>query len=217
MTQNRWRVRGVLLGLVCCVVSGSAAAQAWNYPSFHHPHIMAREFNFGVATGGSRAGTSLIFQWREGIAVGSEFTLDAGIADPGTGISTRFLLGGGYSHRLMHAAAGQPLDMLLTAGVYGAFGDGPNLYRIPVGVTLGYRFDLEGDFAITPYTHPRVSIDFFDDDSEIGINFDLGADFELSPQLSLRFSAIFGGGAFDRNSDGFGLSVAYKPGGLRRR
>jgi hypothetical protein len=218
MKQITWRGRAALLGLVCCVASSPVLAQAWNYPSFHHPHTMAREFNFAVATGGSGAGTSLIFQWREGIGVGSEFTLDAGIADPGGDLSTRLLLGGGYSHRLMHAADGQPLDMLVTAGVYGALGDGPNLYRVPVGVTLGHRFDLEGDFAITPYTHPRVSVDFFDGDSELGINFDLGADFEMSPQLSLRFSAVFGSSdTFGRNADGFGLSVAYKPGGIRRR
>lgn len=216
MTQNKWKIRAALVGVLCCVMSTPALAQAWNYPSFHHPHIMAREFNFGVATAGRFAGTSLVFQWREGIAVGSEFNVDVGIADPGSELSTRLLLGGGYAHRLMHAATGDPLDMLLTAGLYGAFGDGANLYRIPVGVTLGYRFDLEGDFAITPYTHPRVSIDMFDGDSEIGINFDLGADFELSRQLSLRVSAIFGGGVFRGNSDGFGLSVAYKPGGLRR-
>lgn len=221
MSLGLARARVWSLAFACTVISAtSVAAQGWNYPSFHHPHIMSREFNFALADGGD-AGTALLFQWREGFGIGTELNLDVGFADPDLG-DTRFIVGGGFARRLTSATAEMPLDVLLTAGVYGAFGD-PNLLRIPVGLTVGHRFPLEGAMAVTPYVHPRVSLDFcsncFDggDDTGLSINFDLGVDLELSRQLSLRFSALFAGGDLFGDDDGFGISLAWKPAGLSPR
>ena len=50
------------------------------------------------------------------------------------------------------------------------------------------------------------------DNTEINVAFDLGVNFEVTRQLSLRFGAVFN----DLEQDGFGLSVAYRPRGLRR-
>lgn len=217
--------RGRLWALAfACTVTAAAplAAQGWNYPSFHHPHVMSREFNFALADGGD-FGTSLLFQWREGFGAGTEFNVDLGFADPDFG-GSRFLAGAGFSRRLTAASPDMPLDIMLTAGLYGAFGD-PNVLRVPIGLSVGHRFPLEGAMAVTPYVHPRVSIDFcsncfgppqFDDDTDLSINFDLGVDLELSRQLSLRFAALFAGGDLFHD-DGFGISLAWKPIGLSPR
>ncbi len=199
--------------------TGSAAAQAWNYPSMHHPHIMQRELNVGLASG---QGTVLFGQWREGIAEGTELGFEAGIADPDGG-DTRLLIGGGVAMRVAEATTTMPLDILVTAGAYPSFGDPVNFLRVPFGATLGRRIGFpQSELAITPYVHPRVSLDFClgDDDecggdkSDIAINFDLGADFELNRQLSLRFSLLFpGGDYFDDTA--FGLSLAWKPAAAR--
>jgi hypothetical protein len=209
------------VAFACTVIAAAPlAAQGWNYPSFHHPHIMSREFNFALADGGD-AGTVLLFQWREGFGVGTELNLDVGFADPDAGDS-RFILGGGFGRRLMSATTDMPLDLVLTGGLYAAFGD-RNIFRVPIGLTVGHRFPLEGAMAITPYVHPRVSIDFCSncfeggDDTELSINFDLGADLELSRQLSLRFSALFAGGDVFGEDDGFGISLAWKPAALSPR
>jgi hypothetical protein len=209
------------VAFACTVIAAAPlAAQGWNYPSFHHPHIMSREFNFALADGGD-AGTALLFQWREGFGVGTELNLDVGFADPDAGDS-RFILGGGFGRRLMSATTDMPLDLVLTGGLYAAFGD-RNIFRVPIGLTVGHRFPLEGAMAITPYVHPRVSIDFCSncfeggDDTELSINFDLGADLELSRQLSLRFSALFAGGDVFGEDDGFGISLAWKPAALSPR
>lgn len=53
--------------LTCGLGTARASAQAWSYPSMHHPVIMERQFNFAVASGGN-AGTSLFAQWREGLS-----------------------------------------------------------------------------------------------------------------------------------------------------
>ena len=221
MSLGLARARVWSLAFACTVIAAApVAAQGWNYPSFHHPHIMSREFNFALADGGD-AGTALVFQWREGFGIGTELNLDVGFADPDAG-NSRFIVGGGFARRLTSATVDMPLDVLLTAGLYGAFGD-PNIFRVPIGLSVGHRFALEGAMAITPYVHPRVSIDFCSncfaggDDTELSINFDLGADLELSRQLSLRFAALFAGGDLFGDDDGFGISLAWKPAALAPR
>lgn len=195
-------------------------AQAWSYPSFQPPRITAREFNFGVADAGD-AGTSLVFQWREGITPRAQLSLDVGVADPDGGGDSFLLLGGGMAAMLSEARADLPLDFLLTAGLNLAIGGDGNLLRLPVGVSLGHRFPLEQGMAITPYVHPRVSIDYCGDcgigdnsRTELGVDFDIGASFDVNPSLTFRLSALFGGSDLVGNSDGFGLSLAWRPAGL---
>ena len=220
MSLGLARARVWSLAFACTVIAAAPiAAQGWNYPSFNHPQIMSREFNFGLADGGDY-GTALVFQWREGFGIRTEMKLDVGFADPDDS-DAYFIVGAGLGQRLAVATPDMPLDLVLTAGLYGAFGD-VNLFRVPVGLSVGHRFPLEGAMAVTPYVHPRVSIDFCsdcpgDDDSDISINFDLGADLELSRQLSLRFAALFAGGDLFGDDDGFGVSIAWRPAALSPR
>jgi hypothetical protein len=92
-------------------------------------------------------------------------------------------------------------------------------------VSLGHRFPLEEGFAITPYVHPRLSIDMCtdcdgpegdDSSTDLGIDFDLGVNFEVTPRLSFRVSALFGGSDTFGDSDGFGISLAWSPAGLSK-
>ena len=200
----------------------SASAQAWAYPAFQPPRIMNREFNFGVADAG-HAGTSLIFQWREGLSARQQLSLDVGFADPDGEGNGKFLLGGQFAGLLTEAKADMPLDFLGTVGLNMALGDGGNLVRIPFGVSIGHRFGLDDGFAITPYAHPRISLDICsdcsksgDNETDLGIDFDLGVNFEVTRQLSFRVSALFGGSDTFGDSDGFGISLAWSPLGLSR-
>ena len=196
----------------------SAGAQAWAYPSFQPPATTTREFNFGFADAGG-AGTSLLFQWRERAGTRSQLSADFGIADPeGRGRDNVLFLGGQYAYELSRSNRDVPLDFLLTVGAGLAFGNRTSL-RLPVGVSIGHRFPLESDLAITPYVHPRLSLDFCGgcsgNESQLGISVDVGANFEITRVLALRASAFFGGS--DRfGEDGLGLSLAWTPPGLRR-
>lgn len=201
-----------------------ATAQAWAYPAFQPPRVINREFNFGVADAGN-AGTSLIFQWREGITPRTQLSLDVGFADPDNEGNGKLLLGGQFAGLLNTPSADMPLDFLATGGINFAVGDGSDLVRVPFGVSIGHRFPLDEGFAITPYIHPRVSFDICtdcggpdgdDNETDLGIDFDLGVSFEVSRSLSFRVSAIFGGSDPFGDSDGFGLSLAYAPAGLSR-
>jgi hypothetical protein len=201
-----------------------AQAQAWAYPSFQPPRVTAREFNFAVADAG-RAGTSLIFQWREGLTSRTQLGLDVGFADPDGEGNGKLLLGGTIAGALTEASAELPLDFLLTGGVNFAVGDGSDLVRIPFGVSIGHRFPLEEGFAITPYVHPRISLDFCtdcsgpdgdDSETDLGIDFDLGANFEVTRNLAFRLSVMFGGSDSLGDHDGFGISLAWTPSALNR-
>jgi hypothetical protein len=102
--------------------------------------------------------------------------------------------------------------------VYGAFGSPTNFFRFPFGVSIGHRFALQsGGLALTPYVHPRLSIDFCSSDAycgnstELSVNFDVGADLELTRRVSIRASFLFtGADAFD-DDIGVGISLAWRP------
>jgi hypothetical protein len=210
------------LAAAALALPATAGAQAWAYPSFQPPRIIEREFNFGVADANS-AGTTLFFQWREGLSPRTQLSLDVGFADPEGEGNGKLLLGGQFGWMLTQSTAEMPLDFLATGGINFAVGDGSDLIRIPFGVAIGHRFPLEGNFAITPYVHPRLSIDFCsecgteeDDESDLGIDFDIGASFEVSRSLSFRVSALFGWSDTFGDSDGFGISLAWAPAGLSK-
>ena len=59
--------------------------------------IVDREYNFAAASAGN-AGTSLLFQWREGVNTDWQFSLDGGLASPKGGGNTRIILGGGLGY-----------------------------------------------------------------------------------------------------------------------
>ena len=211
------RVAGRAALAIGFVVPATLGAQGWAYPSFQPPRVMNREFNFGVADAGD-AGTSLIFQWREGLSNRSQLGLDVGFADPEGKGNGKLVLGGQYGYLFTQGNAEMPLDFLGTAGIGFAFGDGGNLVRIPFGVSIGHRFPLDEGFAITPYVHPRASIDVCSDcssdggnETDLGIDFDIGANFEVTRQLSFRVSVLFGGSDTFGDSNGFGLSLAWSP------
>ena len=198
--------------MLLAVVATPALAQSF-YPSFQQPRVVSREFNFAIADGDGL--TPLVFQWREGTSPGTQLSLDLGLADPDNdALDTFFMVGGQYARMLTQARADMPLDILLAAGLFGRFGNDFTSVGVPVGVSVGHRFPLTGtSMAVTPYVHPRVSLDYVsfadENDTEVNITFDVGGSLELTPQLALRLTAMFG------DIDAVGLSLAWTPRGLR--
>ena len=198
--------------LLLVAAASPATAQSF-YPSFQQPRTVSREFNFAIADGDEL--TPLVFQWREGTSPGTQLSLDLGLADPDNdNLDTFFMVGGQYARMLTQARADMPLDLLLTVGIFSQFGNDLTMVGVPVGVSVGHRFPLTGtSMAVTPYVHPRVSLDYasFNDesDTEVNITFDIGGNLEITPQLALRVTALFG------DADAVGLSLAWTPRGLR--
>lgn len=201
--------------------STTVQAQAANYPAFEMPRIESRAFNFAVADGDDM-GTQLLVQWREGTSPRMQLGLDAGFGDPDGGDSY-FFLGGNLGYQMTRSNPNMPLDVMLTAGINGAFSDPVDIIRIPFGVSVGHRFDLEGPMAITPFAHPRLIIDHCseacfgtDDKTDFGLGFDIGADFAFNPQAAVRFALSLSNGEVFEDQDSFGLGFVWRPAGVRR-
>jgi hypothetical protein len=212
-------VAALAAGVATITTAAGAHAQAWHYPAFQPPAIATREFNFAIAGGGDY-GTSGMFQWREGVGPDTHLSLDVGFADPDFG-DAGFLIGGGIGQRIMRSTPDTPIDVVLTGGLYGEFGMVASFARIPIGAVVGHRFPIQGsNTAITPYVHPRITLDACISDchgldSKVKMNFDVGADFEFTPRLSLRGAVTVGGvSAFDSET-GFGLGLVFHPGLVR--
>lgn len=203
--------------MLLCAVSAPALSQGWTYPAFQPPRLEEREFNFGVADAG-KGGTTLVAQWREFVATRSQFTLEAGLSAADKGGGNVLIGAASLAYEAHRANDDVPLDFILTGGAGVALGDAAAL-RIPAGVAVGYRIELERDVSITPYVHPRLSLDFCSDcgsdEAAIGVNFDVGVNVDLSPHIAIRAAALFGGGSLF-GQDGIGISLAWRPPGLRR-
>jgi hypothetical protein len=210
-------MRRVLVVVLVVLANTQLPAQGWSYPSFQPPRLTNREYNFGVADAG-RSGTSLVFQWREQSGPRHQLSFDVGLADPDFGSADLVVFGGGGLAWLVGSASEEvPLDFLFTAGAYLALGSDTR-FRVPFGISIGKRFELDGNVAITPYMHPRITLDFCGDcgGNDLGLSFDLGANVSLTRTIAIRASALFAGTeAFD--DEGFGVSIAWTPPTLSQR
>ena len=214
--------RGVLcrfaLAALIVVLPPALGAQAANYPSLQLPTASSRDYTAAIASG---SGTLAIFQWREGAGAGMHLGLDAGVADYSGNDNLNLFVGGSIGREMLRATGDQPLDLLLTGGAGVGFGGGSTVFRVPVGVSVGHTFDLDQGMSLTPYVHPRLSIDICDDcgvrgnnRSELSLNFDLGVNFQVNPQFGLRAAVSLSGSDFF-GDDSFGLGFNWKPTGRR--
>jgi hypothetical protein len=206
--------------LVLSLVASPLAAQAYNYPALQLPVLAEREYNFAAASAG-KAGTSLYVQWRESAKPAWQLSLDGGLAAPEKG-DTRILLAGSVAWQALRSAEELPFDVAFTVGAGFSSGNGKNVVRIPVGASVGHTFELEGGFSLTPFVHPRLSLDRCStcnagtSDSKVDVDVDLGVNFEINKQVALRVAALLGGADYLGATNGVGFSLAWTPKGLRK-
>jgi hypothetical protein len=196
--------------------TSAASAQAWHYPTLQTPDISTRDFTFQVSGGGDY-GTSGVAQWREGLAPDVMVNFDVGIATPTD--NTMFLAGAGLGYSLMKATQETPIDLLLTGGLYGAFGD-QSFVRIPVGVVVGHHFPLAGDLVLTPFVSPRLSVDVCasscrDIGTDLKLNFDIGASLDVTKTIGIRTALTVGGVSAFSSRTSFGIGLVYRPNMVR--
>ncbi len=210
---------GALMAAV--TVTERAAAQASNYPSMQVPTASTRDYTAAVSSG---AGTTALFQWREAWQPRRHWQLDAGLTDRKGSDALSLFVGGGIGQEITRARGDQPLDLLFTAGAGAALGGGATVVRIPVGVSIGHTFGLEQGMAITPYVHPRASLDWASgagrsggSQSEVSLTFDLGVNFQVNAQFAVRAAAAFTGSDLGGAQDTFAVGFNWTPAPLARR
>lgn len=211
-------MRSLKAVILAAVLSAPLAAQSYNMPALQTPRIVDREYNFAAASAGN-AGTSLLFQWREGLNDDWQFSLEGGLAAP-KGTNTRLLLGGGLAWQWVRATADMPFDVAVTGGAGLSTGSGFTVVRIPFGVSAGHTFKLDNGNELTPFVHPRLVLDNCSScggsTTKLDVDVDVGLNYEITQQVALRLAGMLGGTNYLGATNAIGFSVAWTPKGLKK-
>ena len=197
---------GLLVAAVVALSAVDVAAQETGTPMFKAPYRAFTSHEFGAAFSDPGETWSYALEGFYSYGHGNnDFGLRAGIADPeGTG-STSLLIGGDFRTRVLSYSEDFPLDGALTVGVGANFGDGDDLFYLPVGLSVGRRFELEGsNTTFTPYAHPVViPVVGAEGGSDVGFALGLGVDLKFSDNWQARVSGGLG------DLEGVGLGLTY--------
>jgi hypothetical protein len=196
---------GILVLALLGGAAGTSSAQETGTPIFKAPYRAFSSHELGVSLSDPGNNVSLALEgfYRYGKDA-NDFSVRAGFADLSGAGGSRLLLGGDFRTQVLSYSESFPLDGSLTLGIGGNVGDGRDQYYIPVGVSLGRRFELEGsNTTFVPYAHPVIVPTFGGGDSEVDFALGLGVDIRFSDQWAIRASGGIG------DIDGVGISVAY--------
>jgi hypothetical protein len=217
--SHRFRVVPTLVALIVgAVAPGTVRSQAFNYPSLQLPTASTRDYSAAIVGG---RGSTLLGQWRERFTEGSQFGLDAGLANPQARSSILLFVAASAGQEVLRASGEQPLDILATAGVGVAFGGRTSLLRLPIGASIGHTFDLgetSSGMSVTPYVHPRLSLDVCNNctglngrQTNVSVNFDLGASLQVNRQFAVRAAGVFSGSNLLGTGDAFTVGFTWTP------
>ena len=196
---------GILVFALLAGAAGAAAAQETGTPIFKAPYRAFDHHELGVSLSDPGEGVSLALEgfYRYGSGA-NDFSLRGGFADLNGSGGTRILVGGDFRTQVLTYSESIPLDGSLTLGLGANVGDGTDAYYIPVGITLGRRFELEGSSTtFVPYAHPVIVPTFGGGESDVNFALGLGVDIRFSQQWAIRASGGLG------DIEGVGVSVAY--------
>jgi hypothetical protein len=181
-----------------------AVAQETGTPIFKAPYrsFESHEFGASLSDPGEGAGIALEGFYRFGKDK-NDFSVRAGVADSDAEDNT-FLIGGDFRTQVVNYSESFPLDGALTIGFGGIFGtDQEDVFLLPVGISLGRRFDVEGSSTtFVPYVHPNL-VPVFGGGDDLQFTLGLGVDINLGEQWAIRASGGLG------DIEGIGISAAY--------
>jgi opacity protein-like surface antigen len=200
----RLSLLGGVLVLALLGSAGAAEAQETFTPIFKAPYRPFNQHEFGASI--SDPGEGVDFALEGFYSYGkdaNDFGIRGGFADV-AGNNTRFLIGGDFRTRVLNYSESFPFDGALTLGIGGNFGEGDDIFAVPIGVSLGRHFEVEGSSTtFTPYIHPNLVPVFGGNDDGVKFTFGLGVDIRFSEQWAVRASGGLG------DIEGVGISVAY--------
>ena len=194
---------GILAFALLAGAAGSVAAQETLTPVYKAPYRAFENHEFGASISDPGEGVDFALEgfYRYGRGQ-QDFSIRGGFADV-AGNDTRFLIGGDFRTQVVSYSESFPLDGALTVGVGGNFGEGDDVFAVPVGISLGRRFDLEGSSTtFVPYAHP-VIVPVFGGNDDVLFSLGLGVDIRFSERWAVRASGGLG------DIEGVALTVAY--------
>lgn len=195
---------GILVLALVGGVASRSVAQETGTPIFKAPYRAFETHEFGVSLSDAEGidfALEGFYRYGQGA---NDFSIRGGFADVEGGGDAAFLIGGDFRTKVVTYSESFPLDGSLTLGLGGIFGEGDDRFLIPVGISLGRRFDLEGsETTFVPYFHPVIVPSFGGNDEDVDFALGLGVDIKFSETLALRASGGLG------DIEGVGISLAY--------
>ena len=203
---------GIFVAAVVALSVTNLAAQETGTPIFKAPYRSFTSHEFGAALSDPGSGVDYALEgfyrygsggWDISVRGGWEHLANQvnGVATP---CCTRYLVGGDIRTQVLKYSESVPLDGALTLGFGANVGSGVDAYYIPIGISVGRRFELENSkTTFVPFAHPVLIPTFGGGDSHIDFALGLGVDVRFSQSLALRASGGIG------DVDGVGISLAY--------
>jgi hypothetical protein len=195
----------VLLVSVTLASAQISTAQETGTPIFKAPYraFTSHELGGSVSDPGEGVSYALEGFYRYGYR-SIDLSVRGGFEDLNGSAGTRVLLGGDARAEVISYSESFPLDGAITLGFGANVGDGTDTYYIPIGVSLGRRFTMEGSkTTFVPYAHPVLVPKFVGGDSQIDAALGLGVDVRFSQNFAIRVSGGLG------DIEGVGIGLAY--------
>jgi hypothetical protein len=187
------------------VIAGRMAAQETGTPVFKAPYRAFTNHEFGGMLSFPSDNVNFALEGFYGWGHGPfDIGFRGGLEDLEGDGDTRVLLGADFRTRVVHTTERFPLDGAFTLGLGLNAGDGPDIVYIPIGLSLGRRFLIEGSkVSFVPYVHPVLVPRFSSGDSNLDAALGLGVDIRFSRMVDFRVS----GGVGDIEGISLGLAV----------
>ncbi len=144
--------RGALLVIVLTASPSVSAAQQTGTPMFKAPYRAFTTHEVGAALSDDE-GVSFALEgfYRYGTGQ-NDVSLRGGFSDRQCELGNQVLVGGDCRTQILSYSDAIPLDGSLTVGFGASVGDGPDFFRLPVGISLGRRFEVESsETTFVPY------------------------------------------------------------------
>jgi hypothetical protein len=196
---------GILVVTLLAGAATTSAAQETGTPVFQAPYRTFTTHELGASFSDPGEGVSFALEGFYRYGHGPyDLSIRGGFEDLNGSAGTRYLVGGDLRTRILTYSESFPLDGALTLGFGANVGDGDDAYYIPIGISLGRHFNLEGsNTTFVPYVHPVLVPRFGGGDSDVDAALGLGVDVRFSEDLALRVSGGIG------DIEGVGISLAY--------
>lgn len=191
------------------VVAGAAvgladglAAQSTGMPVGLPPERSYDTYTLGATLADPGPGVA-VEGWYGMVFGPGDITFRLGFWDTNQGI-TPVLVGVDYRMPLVAHSESFPLDGSLTFGAGGSFASGNSVFFIPVGFSLGRKFEVkDSNVRLQPYGQPIVHLALGDTNDDFFFSLALGLEIQFSEQFALDVNGTLG------DLDGISVGFAY--------
>jgi opacity protein-like surface antigen len=182
-----------------------ATAQETGTPIFKAPYRAFASHELGASFADPGEGVSFALEGFYRYGYGPyDLSVRGGFEDLNGSVGSRILLGADARARVVSYTESFPLDGAVTLGFGANVGDGDDAYYLPIGVSLGRHFTMEGSrMSFVPYAHPVLVPRFGGGDTKLDAALGLGVDVRFSSNLAVRVSGGLG------DIEGVGIGLAY--------